>query len=205
MLPRRAGSHMTAGVRIVFLALSARAAAGYAGEGTGQSVPGVKRVLTSLTDCRVVQSGEADGETVKRCRGVAGYSLRLLNSDDRMSVDVVSPRGKIYPLEYWSVVSHDFSQVGKKAEWWLLRTKNGAATPVGLTVELRVNEFVESRNDGRDITKIVKYLVVAKITADNICVTDKIISGPTAERDARLAVDTAAARACLPGREADRM
>jgi hypothetical protein len=38
---------------------------------------------------------------------------------------------------------------------------------------------------------------VSKITATEICVTDKILPGPKANEDARRAADTAATKPCL--------
>ena len=44
------------------------------------------------------------------------------------------------------------------------------------------------------------YLVVAKITPTDICVTDKISPSSTANDDARHAADTAANKPCLMGK-----
>jgi hypothetical protein len=70
-------------------------------------------------------------------------------------------------------------------------TRNGKPTPVALIVRYTANEDVEAP------TKQNSYLAVSKITATEICVTDKILPGPKANEDARRAADTAATKPCL--------
>jgi hypothetical protein len=43
----------------------------------------------------------------------------------------------------------------------------------------------------------MSYLAFAKITSNEICVTDKISPGPKANEDARRAADAAASKPCL--------
>jgi len=45
--------------------------------------------------------------------------------------------------------------------------------------------------------KKTSYLVVTKITANEICVTDKVATGPKANDEARRLADEAAGKPCL--------
>jgi hypothetical protein len=46
----------------------------------------------------------------------------------------------------------------------------------------------------------MSYLAVAKITATEVCVTEKIAPGPRANEDARRAADAASNKPCLKDR-----
>jgi hypothetical protein len=158
--------------------------------GAGQSN---QSVYTSLGEkqCRTVKSAEAGDDGYEgRCRGVAGYTLLLSEGDLRQNITVITPKGAKYSLDLWDVISGGFSSVGPKAEW-RVTTRNGKPTPVALIVRYTANEDVEAP------TKQNSYLAVSKITATEICVTDKILPGPKANEDARRAADTAATRPCL--------
>jgi len=141
--------------------------------------------------CRVIKSAEAGDEGYEaRCRGTAGYSLLLSEGDLRQNITVITPQGKKHSLDLWSVVSGGFSNVGPKAEW-RLALQSGKLIPVALIVRYNASEDPEKPD------KQTSYLAIAKITPAEICVTDKIYSGPKANEDARRAADTAATRPCL--------
>jgi hypothetical protein len=108
----------------------------------------------------------------------------------RQNLVVITPKGEEHSLELWSVVSSGFSTVGPKVEWRLAK-----ATPVALIIRYNASEDAESPN------KLTSYLAVAKITATEICVTDKISSGPKANEDARRAADAATSKPCLKQRD----
>jgi len=150
-------------------------------------------VYTSLGEkqCRTVKSAEAGDDGYEgRCRGVGGYTLLLSEGDLRQNITVITPKGAKHSLNLWDVISGGFSSVGPKAEW-RMTTRNGKPMPVALIVRYNANEDVEAPN------KQNSYLAVSKITATEICVTDKILSGPKANEDARRAADTAATKPCL--------
>ena len=102
---------------------------------------------------------------------------------------MITPKRVEHSLELWSVVSSGFSSVGPKVEWRLAK-----ATPVALIIRYNTSEDAEAPN------KNTSYLAVAKITATEICVTDKISPGPTANEDARRAADAASTKPCLKDR-----
>jgi hypothetical protein len=148
-----------------------------------------RSVYTSIGDkqCRQIKSHEAGDDGFEaRCRGAAGYNLLLSEGDLRQNIVVVTPKGVEHSLELWSVVSSGFSSVGPKAEWRL-----AGAKPVALILRYNTSEDAEAPN------KNTSYLAVAKITATEICVTDKISPGPTANEDARRAADAAPTKPCL--------
>ena len=150
-------------------------------------------VYTSLAanQCRTIkpvnpQTNDYEG----RCRGVAGYSLLVVEGDLRQNVTVVTPKGAKHSLELWDVISGGFSSVGAKAEWRMAQ-QNGKPAPIALIIRYNANDDPESPN------KQSSYLAVTKITATEICVTDKIMPGPNANEEARRAADASANKPCL--------
>ena len=151
-----------------------------------------RSVYTSIGDryCRTLKSAEAGDDGFEaRCRGTAGYSLILSEGDLRQNITVITPKGVEHSLELWTLVSSGFSSVGPKAEWRLARAK-----PVALIIRYNTSEDAESPN------KNTSYLAVAKITATEICVTEKISPGLKANEDARRAADVASTKPCLKDR-----
>ena len=69
--------------------------------------------------------------------------------------------------------------------------QKGKLVPVALIVRYNASENPEDSN------KTTSYLAVAKITAEEICVTDKISPGASANEDAQRAADAATTKACL--------
>ena len=72
-----------------------------------------------------------------------------------------------------------------------MSTQNGKLNPVALIIRYNASENPDQPD------KTSSYLAVSKITPTEICVTDKILSGPNANEDARRAADTAATKPCL--------
>jgi hypothetical protein len=150
-------------------------------------------VYTSLAEkqCKTIKSPDPQsGDYEGRCRGVAGYTLVVSEGDLRQNVTVVTPKGAKHSLELWEVISGGFSSVGPKAEWRMAK-QNGKLEPVALIIRYNANDDPESPN------KQSSYLAVTKITATEICVTDKINPGAKANEDARRAADAAATKPCL--------
>lgn len=155
-----------------------------------------KSAYTPLGDkqCRKLKSAEAGDEGYEgRCPGVAGYALLLSEGDLRQNITVITPKGAKHSLELWDVISGGFSSVGPKAEW-RMAMQRGKLTPVALIVRYNASENPDQPD------KLSSYLAVSKITATEICVTDKILPGPKANEDARRAADTAATKPCLKQR-----
>jgi hypothetical protein len=148
----------------------------------------ITSVYSSLSGCKLVKTGR--DWSVQACRGVGGYNIQLEYDDSRESITVYSPDRQAHPLDLWQVISTGFSSVGQKAEWRVTK-KNGQLVPVALIVRFNASENPE------DSSKVTSYLVVAKITPQKICVTDKIAPSSTANEEARRAADASADKPCL--------
>lgn len=83
--------------------------------------------------CKTIERGH--GTRTRRCEGVAGYRLLVHEVEATTSLDIVSPRGEVWPLDYWEVVTPGLARVGRKAEWRMER-RGGALVPVALLVRL---------------------------------------------------------------------
>ena len=149
-------------------------------------------VYSSLSTkaCRTIKSTSTEGGSyVGICPGVGGYKLQSEEGDLRQNIQVITPKGEKHSLDLWSVVGSSFSSLGDKAEWRVTKQK-GKQLPVALIVRYNVA-------NPEDSTKSVSWLAVAKITADKICVTDKIGPGANANVAARTAADSAGTKPCL--------
>jgi hypothetical protein len=141
--------------------------------------------------CRTIKSTSEEGGSYEgRCRGVAGYNLIVEEGDLRTNIKVVAPGGTAHSLDLWTVVSSAFSSLGPRVEWRMTR-RGTKSSPVALIIRYNASENVDNPN------KTTSYLAVAKITASETCVTDKIIPGPNANADARRAADAAPSKSCL--------
>jgi len=148
-----------------------------------------RSVYTSLGEkqCRTIKSAMAGDDGYEgRCRGTAGYTLLLSEGDLRQNITVVTPKGTKHSLDLWDVISGGFSSVGPKAEWRMAKQK-----PTALIIRYNASE------DPNQPNKLTSYLAIAKITASEICVTDKIPPGTSANEDARRAADESANKPCL--------
>lgn len=128
-----------------------------------------------------------------RCPGPAGYSLIVRKVDSgRESVEVVDPGNRVHALNYQEVVTRSMSNLEGKAEW-LVGMKDGKQTPKALIVR------VQAREDNDDPEKVTHtYLAVAKITADEVCVTDRIDAAAQPPSETQKLAESAEARPCAP-------
>jgi len=151
-------------------------------------VPAAESVYTDITSarCKTIETHEEGSSSVQKCPGVAGYALLVEDDDSRQSVTVVSPDGKKHPLNYWQVITTGFSSLGEKAEW-RVEKKGGKVRPFALIVRVNASENPEKPE------QTTAYLAVAKITAAEVCVTDKVKTN----EEARAAADAAADKPCL--------
>ncbi|MBD0318745.1 MAG: hypothetical protein ICV87_00320 [Gemmatimonadetes bacterium] len=150
----------------------------------------VRSVYSSLDvrTCRLLSKHAETGATLHRCPGVGGYALQVADDDARMSVNVVAPGGRVYPLSYWGVVTSAFSSLGPRAEWRVRGTR-----PHALIVRVNANE------DPANPERVTSYLAVARVTPRGACVTDRIRPSANANALARQAADRSATRPCLRG------
>lgn len=115
--------------------------------------------------CKVIERDRASGATTRRCPGVAGYSLLVHEASGQTSVDILTPQRRLYPLEYWEVVTPGYARVGRKAEW-RLETRRGKLVPVALLVRLNT---ISPRTEGPRIAA-GGMITAARIAGDGACV-----------------------------------
>jgi hypothetical protein len=154
----------------------------------------IQSVYTSMNPktCKTLEvDNEGAGWSVQQCPGVAGYKLHITEGDLRQTIEVVKPDGSKHDLNLANLVGGGgFSSVGEKAEW-RVKNQSGRQTPTALIVRFNVSENPE------DSTKITSYLAVAKITPQEICLTDKVKPVPKANEKARQLADNSANKPCL--------
>jgi hypothetical protein len=153
----------------------------------------VSSVYTDLSgkNCKLIEMDKETGNSVRMCPGVGGFRLSVAEDDACMSVSVMSPDHMEHPLDYWNIITRSFSSLGKKAEWRIAKHR-GKITPIALIV--RVNTFEQEESE---YPKKKSYLAVAKISPEEICVTDKIRSSMGANEEARRAADSSGKKECI--------
>lgn len=147
----------------------------------------IQSVYTSLDDrkCKTLESNPDEGGSyLGECRGIGGYKVQVAEGDLRQTVSIVAPNKKVFPLELWSFFS-GFSAAQPTAEW---RVKG--KSPVALIVRFNVSENPE------DTSKTTSYLIVSKITKNEICIVDTFKPGKSQNLLARRAADAAAGKPC---------
>lgn len=143
-------------------------------------------------NCRTIELDKASGAFTRRCGGVGGFSLLVHEARAQASVDIVTPRGKVYPLEYWEVVTPGLSRVGRKAEW-RVENRKGRVVPTALLVRL---DTANPRTEGPRVAAGA-VITAARIAGDGACVVYQASAAPrSADARARsAAADTR--RKCL--------
>lgn len=139
--------------------------------------------------CKSLEFNEEGAYSRQQCPGIAGYKLQVIEGDLRQTIDVITPAGKKFALDFQGNVSGGFSSLGPKAEWRVQRSGK-KITPKALIVRFNVSE------DPEDSSKITSYLVVTKITPRQICVTDVVSPAPDANKQAQKLADEAATKSC---------
>lgn len=159
---------------------------------TSQAAPQLTSVYTSLEEdnCKTLEANEDEAGWYKgRCKGISGYNLLLMEGDLRQTLTILDPKNKEFPLDLWSTVSSSFSSLGAKAEWRVKKQGN-KTIPVALIVRFNASENPEKPE------QTTSYLVVSKITNNEMCVTDVVKPNAKANEQARALADQAANKAC---------
>ena len=152
----------------------------------------IQSVYTTLkTDsCKTLESEtEGTGWYRGECPGIGGYKLHVTEGDIRQSIDVIASNKNKYELDLIGHVSSGFSTVGEKAEW-RVTGKGKKQTPIALIVRFNASENSE------DSTIITSYLIVSKITKNQICITNIVKPGAKQNEAARKYADSSAAAPC---------
>lgn len=115
--------------------------------------------------CKTIELDKASGANTRRCTGVGGFSLLVHEANAQTSVDIVTPAGAVYPLEYWEVVTPGLARVGRKAEWRVVQRGTRVA-PTGLLVRL------DTSNAATTGPRVAagSIITAARIDADGACV-----------------------------------
>ena len=160
---------------------------------TAAEEKGPRSIYTDISDasCTVIESsGEPNEEDGLKCRGPSGFNLLALSGDMRSTVTIVGPDGKEYPLEFWDTVTGGFSTLGPRAEW---RVRDAESVPYAMIVRVSASENADKPDEK------TSWLAVAKITAEEVCVVDKIKGGIDDNARARASADASASKPCLCG------
>lgn len=142
--------------------------------------------------CKTLEQDPGSGASTRRCAGVGGFSLLVHEARAQTSVDIVTPQGAVYPLEYWEVVTPGLSRVGRKAEW-RVEQRRGKLVPTALLVRLDTGSGV--LKGPREAAGAI--ITAARIDSDGACV---VFQGDGAGKTADTTARSAAAesgRRCL--------
>ena len=120
---------------------------------------------TPLSTSKCITLHQEHESIRQECPGFASYQLHVIESDLRQSITLIK-QGKEYPLQFWSTASPQFSTLGTKAEWRFI-VNNQILSPIALISRLNVVT-------GEEADETTSWLVVSKITAEQVCVVAKV-------------------------------
>lgn len=139
-----------------------------------------------------VDEDDPNETTYRLCPGVLGYSVIVRRvGSGRQSVDVRTPGNGDFPLDYQDYVTRHMSQLETQAEWRVM-TKDGEKIPVVLIIGVQAHE-----NDEEPEAVTHTYLAVAKITPDEICVTNSIVKTSQYQSALQNVAETAPVSDCV--------
>jgi sulfur carrier protein ThiS len=153
----------------------------------------VESIYTDLATkkCKTLESNANEAGYYRGlCKGTSNYQLEVIEGDIRQTINVITPNKKKFELNLWTTVSSAFSYTGQKAEWRVARV-NGKIVPIALIVRFNASENPE------DSSKTTSYLVISKITKNEICVTDIVKPQVNANAEAVKLADKAKSKSCL--------
>ncbi len=137
-------------------------------------------------DCTTLNADEVG--SVQSCPSFSNIKVRVTEGDLRQSI-ILSRRGIDYPLNFQETISANMSELGSKIEW---RYQGGKPkSPVAMIVRFNVSENPEKP------TKMSSYLIVSKITTDDICVVGKVPPQRQQNQEAHRMAEQSAGMPCL--------
>jgi hypothetical protein len=145
-----------------------------------------KSIYTSTSEKVCKQQKVADdygGDYVGICPGVGGYKLELIEGDLRQTLIVITPAKRRHQLNFTNFYM-TFSAIDRKIEW---RVKRGV--PIALIARYNVA-------DAENSEKRKSYLMVAKISRTQSCVTDVVLPSKNQNSRARKLADLASSKPC---------
>ncbi len=108
--------------------------------------------------CVLIDSSRESADSSWYCPGAYGYDAVVYDSDMRMSISLISPKGYLAPLDVWHVVTNHFSTIGDDLEWY------ADGKDIALVMRVESNELGKAKN----------YIAVAKVTEDESCIVAKL-------------------------------
>lgn len=162
--------------RLVFIAVFSSYGSASAQQGA------ISSMYTDIGDkaCAGRIDDAATGARTLDCPGVSGFRLQVLEDDERSSVSIVAPDGRVFPLNYWDVVTRGFSALGSRVEWRVAKLGRNAL-PVALIVPV-----IAFDHSGPGHPKRVPLLAVARVARDAACVVRVVDARvPGANKQAR--------------------
>ena len=133
-------------------------------------------------DCQLTMSNHQNPNyATYTCKGIGKYSIHVFNEGKKQQIGLYNSDNK----EEFFLNGFADVTVGKKAEWRVIKTKEGQTIPVALIVRLKPLNGSSSS------------LVVSKITTERMCVVDRISSQVAQNELARKSADNAKNKVCL--------
>lgn len=137
-------------------------------------------------DCVTLDSDNMG--SVQECESFSEIGVKVIEGDIRQSI-ILTRNKKEYDLAFWSTISSAFSSLGLKVEW---RHELGKPENLkGMVVRF------EASDDYENIDNVSSYLVVSKITKDEICVVAKVLPQKKQNEIARDILDVKEELPCL--------
>lgn len=137
-------------------------------------------------DCTTLEADRIS--SAQSCAEFSGIKVKVIENDLRQSITLIR-KDKEYPLDFFRTVTPAFSLLGSKIEWRYI--KGQQKNLKGIIVRLKISEEVYQP------PKTTSYLIVAKITAKNICVVGKISSQAKQNEKARRMLERSSKMPCL--------
>ena len=138
-------------------------------------------------DCTLQDSNPVLEYASQHCKGFGIIDVKVIEEDSRQTI-TLQRDDQEFPL---NLLPLGFSKLGTTIEW---RHNKGQPDKVaGMIVRLNVSKQESSTN------KVISYLMVSKITSDEVCVVGKIrpLSKGQQNKQARLMAEQAVNMPCL--------
>ena len=153
------------------------------------SAQAIESVYTDYKKCKTLEKDDSAAYfQLSQCPGVGGYKLLVASGDSRESMEVVTPNGKKYDLYLGEIGGGAFSGLGQRNEWRVKR-QSGKLVPIAMITRFNVAKGPDYQTDN-------SYLVVTKITPQQVCRVGEIDPGPNQNEKARQMADNSASMPC---------
>ncbi|CAA6808341.1 MAG: Unknown protein [uncultured Sulfurovum sp.] len=143
---------------------------------------------TSIDEKECITLDSDNSGSVQECESFQDIGVKVIEGDIRQSI-ILTRNEKEYDLAFYSTVSPAFSSLGLKIEW---RHEQGNSKNLrGIIVRFEASDDYENED------KVSSYLVVSKITNNEICVVARVSPQKRQNEIARSILDAKKALPCL--------